>query len=187
MAGKAKGGAFERDICKRLSLWWTDDERDDVFWRTASSGGRATQRKKKGKDTFGQAGDVQATDPIGQPLINLFTIEIKRGYKEATVTNLLDRLDTEKRPSPFEQFIHQVTTDKNIANSVSWMIIAKRDRKKIMVYMPWQVFKDVRQYCPCYSFITYRTFHLQYKKRIIVTTLEDFFAIPPDKIRSLYA
>ena len=69
--GHAKGSQFERTVCKDLSLWWTKGKRDDVFWRTSGSGARAKTRSKTGEKTFGQYGDVQATDPIGQPLICL--------------------------------------------------------------------------------------------------------------------
>ena len=74
----AKGSAFEREIAKLLSLWWSDCERDDIFWRTQTSGARATSRKRRGQDTFGQYGDIQACDPVGQPLLDCCIIEIKR-------------------------------------------------------------------------------------------------------------
>ena len=32
--GKQKGSAFEREICKKLSLWFTENERDDIFFRS---------------------------------------------------------------------------------------------------------------------------------------------------------
>lgn len=44
-----KGSVFEREICKALGRWWTDGERDDIFWRTAGSGARATCRLERGK------------------------------------------------------------------------------------------------------------------------------------------
>src|SRR3954464_11883516 len=92
MANRAgKGASFERDLCKRLSLWWTDGERDDVFWRTSQSGGRATSRTKKGKKTKNSYGDICAVDPIGQPLLDLITFEVKRGYNKDSFTDLLDK------------------------------------------------------------------------------------------------
>ncbi|MBM3120244.1 MAG: hypothetical protein FJ006_12010, partial [Chloroflexi bacterium] len=59
----SKGASFERDISRQLSLWWTHGERDDVFWRSSMSGGRATVRAKKGQKTAYQNGDITATDP----------------------------------------------------------------------------------------------------------------------------
>ena len=75
----AKGSVFEREICKELSLWITSGERDDIFWRTAGSGGRATMRKKSGKTTANQEGDVCATDPIGQSTCEHCYYRIKEG------------------------------------------------------------------------------------------------------------
>ena len=78
--GSQKGASFERTICKKLSKWWTDGEHDDVFWRTQGSGARATVRCKQGLETHGQQGDVQSTHPEGQPLLDHFAFELKRGY-----------------------------------------------------------------------------------------------------------
>ena len=75
MNSKTKGNSFERKLCVLLSRWWTNGSRPDVFWRTASSGGRATQRAKAGDDTRNQYGDVGITDPIGQPFLDFCTIK----------------------------------------------------------------------------------------------------------------
>jgi len=76
----SKGGTFERDICKELSMWWTDNSRDDIFWRTSGSGARATARRKSGVTTQNSSGDVGYLAVNGMPLIDLMCIEIKRGY-----------------------------------------------------------------------------------------------------------
>lgn len=134
----AKGSAYEREICRQLSLWWTQDleePRDDLFWRTSNSGGRATARGKKNKTTKGQYGDVCATDPIGQPLIDFFTIEIKRGYNKDTIQDLLD-----KRPKSakqrYETWFEKVERDYKASGSKSWMLIVRRDQRIPLVFMP---------------------------------------------------
>ena len=86
-----KGRQFERDICRQLSLWWTEGARDDIFWRTAASGARHTQRKKRGVSTHGQAGDVAATDPLGAPFLEKYHVEIKKGYNRCSVQDLIDQ------------------------------------------------------------------------------------------------
>lgn len=56
--GKQKGAQFEREVCKKLSLWISDGIRDDMFWRSAMSGGRASIGLKKGMIRVSQQGDV---------------------------------------------------------------------------------------------------------------------------------
>ena len=39
-SGGSKGSPFERELCVKLSDWWTGQIDSDIFWRTAGSGGR---------------------------------------------------------------------------------------------------------------------------------------------------
>lgn len=135
MAGKNKGNSFEREICTSLSKWWTDGERDDVFWRTASSGGRATQRGRKGKQTKNHCGDICATDPTGQPLLDVITFELKRGYSKDTIADLLDKPVGAARQT-YEKWIAQAIESQSHAGTYSWVIIVKRDRRDAIVIMP---------------------------------------------------
>lgn len=129
-----KGIPFERKISKDLSLWWSDGERDDIFWRTTTSGGRATTRRKTKKKTFGQSGDIQATDPIGQPLIDLCNIELKRGYNKNTIADLLDKAPGAALQR-FEKWVLKAEDD--CADSAfSWLIISQRDRREPLVFYP---------------------------------------------------
>lgn len=64
--GKAKGAEFERSVCKRLSMWISKGKRDDLFWRSAMSGGRATVGKAAGINRESQAGDVSAISDGGK-------------------------------------------------------------------------------------------------------------------------
>lgn len=74
---KAKGAEFERNVCKSLSAWVTHGEREDCFWRSAMSGGRATVGKKKGKDLQYQAGDICAVHPRGHVFTDYWYVECK--------------------------------------------------------------------------------------------------------------
>lgn len=89
---KAKGNQFERDIARRLSIWWMNDSaQDDIFWRTDSSGGRSTQRAKAGKTTQNATGDIASRCVEGDLLLKHFVIEIKRGYNKLDPLTLLDK------------------------------------------------------------------------------------------------
>ena len=134
MSKAYKGGNFEREICRTLSKWWTHGKRDDVFWRSSQSGGRATLRFKKGKSTFGSYGDIAATDPIGGPLLKFATIELKRGSSHGTPWDLFESPIT-NAVRPFEAALHQARSSSKQAGSLGWMLIARRDRKAAILYM----------------------------------------------------
>lgn len=132
--GKSKGSAFEREIARILSLWWSKGERDDVFARTMSSGAWGTQRAKAGKKTFGQHGDLQAIDPIGQPFISACCIELKIGYGKWCILDAFDRARG-TNPQTFESFLIQAQCSAEKTGAMP-MLIFKRDRKEVMVVYP---------------------------------------------------
>jgi hypothetical protein len=85
--GKSKGSAFERLVCERLSRWMSRGLRDDLLWRSAMSGGRATVKAKKGMRNVSQVGDISAIDPQGEHLTGTFCIECKT-YKDLHLDQL---------------------------------------------------------------------------------------------------
>lgn len=128
----AKGSQFERDTCRQLSLWWTNNVRDDVFWRTSQSGGRATTRAKAGRalEAKGAYGDVTNIDPVGAPLIDRVSIELKRGYSRYSIQDLLD---AKSGPNNlFEQFVAQARRDAE-ASGRTWMLVWRRDRREPVI------------------------------------------------------
>lgn len=139
----AKGGQFEREICRLLSEWWTDGIHDDVFWRTSNSGGRATAREKSGQRTQGQYGDVGVNGTLGAELIDVFTIELKRGYQSETIHDHLDRLDSNAEQT-WEKWIRTARRDHERAGSLSWAIIHRRDRRKAWIYVPSSAYLMLR-------------------------------------------
>lgn len=107
-AGKAKGNAFERDCCRKLSLWISDGERDDLFWRSAASGGRATFISRTSGGTrlaAAQAGDVTAIDLAGFPLAAQVVVECKF-YKRLQIAEGLI-----KGTGSLVQFWHRVCAE----------------------------------------------------------------------------
>lgn len=78
MNPKAKGSKFERDVCKALSLWISEGQRQDLFWRSAMSGGRATVAHKNSAALLrAQCGDICAVDPLGNVLTDDLYFECK--------------------------------------------------------------------------------------------------------------
>jgi hypothetical protein len=136
----AKGGQFEREICRTLSNWWTGDKEDDLFWRTSQSGGRATVRGRKGKGTRGHCGDITATDDAGLPLVKLITFELKRGYaNNSHIDSLLDRPKKAKQ-QVIEAWIEQARLAAGRAGTPYWAIIHRRDRREACIYIPYSLY-----------------------------------------------
>lgn len=75
--GKAKGSDFERQICRKLSLWVSNGKDSNLFWRSAMSGGRATIQLAKGIKNKNQAGDISAIAHLGHKMLDEFVIECK--------------------------------------------------------------------------------------------------------------
>ena len=138
MGNSKKGSQFERDFCKKLSNWYTKGERSDVFWRTANSGGMATARAKTGGGAFGQHGDIQAVDPIGQPLLDTITWELKRGYPACSVQRILEK-NSEKR-ALLEDFFLQAKMQASSASTPYWALVTKRDRRDPLIWIPKNLF-----------------------------------------------
>lgn len=75
--GKQKGAQFERDVCVKLSRWVSNGDREDIFWRSAMSGGRATLGRARGKRHSAQVGDISCIHPCGHRFIEAFAPECK--------------------------------------------------------------------------------------------------------------
>ncbi len=192
----SKGSTYERDMCRQLSLWWTADARDDVFWRTSGSGARAKVRGRSGAATAGQHGDIGATDPIGAPLIDIFTIELKRGYSEYTFQDLIDRNPT-AGVQEWERFLLQTIESQEQAGSLSWLLITRRDRRRALVWVPWWMLRTLQdvgafgEHYPPTPFVRMRvTLRDSYKRlhRVDVCgmTLNDWLAeVTPEHIQEV--
>lgn len=137
----AKGSSFERQICSQLSLWWTEGETDDVFYRTPGSGARATSRAKRRKSTSNQYGDICASDPCGDSLLSLFRFELKRGYSGFTFQDMLDS----RGISQYQKWIAQARESVTQSGSLFWMMIHRRDKRKTVAVMPTEVFDFLLQ------------------------------------------
>lgn len=176
---KSKGGSYERSLAKKLSLWWTGNERDDVIWRTQSSGGRFTQRAKKGQDTQGQQGDLTCTDPIAKPLTDLLSIEAKRGYSKLDILNHIDGKNTE-----FETLWNQCVGDADKCNK-NPMLILKRDRKSELVFLEKSFFNVIIDYR---GFPVCRTLELAYNDKPKIIGMKLYYFLEwcnPETIRSI--
>lgn len=122
--GKAKGAQFERHVCALLSRWITNGKRDDCFWRSAMSGGRATVQTRKGKANR-QAGDITAVSREGHKLTDKFYIECK-SYRSLDIGQFL--FETGKLAAFWRKTVEEAK--KHHRNAI---LIAKENRGKILL------------------------------------------------------
>lgn len=154
--GKAKGNQFERDQCRRLSTWISNGTRDDLLWRSNSSGGQFTQlNKRKTKEVFyectcddsngcvcvdekgrpyqpkfeSQAGDIVSIDPLSKPFMDLFTVELKT-YNSLELQGLL-YLGKYKITAFWKVHVALAKKVQKIP-----MLIGKELRKPVLILLP---------------------------------------------------
>ncbi len=179
MNGSAKGSEFERKICRQLSLWWSGNQRDDLFWRTSQSGGRATTRMKTGKRTAGAYGDITAVDQDGAGLTKMWTLELKKGKSHGTPDDLLEGNTAKTRkPSPFGKTLLQAYGAHVAAGSLGWMLIAKRDFRETLVFVDSWTAKKVDLHPGSgrgFSYYSYRVGGVAFK--FVGLRLNDFLDI----------
>jgi len=76
--GRQKGQNFEREESRFLSLWWTENKMDDIFWRQRVKITSKTPHAER------QLGDITAVHTIGLPFVEMFNVELKAGYSRQT-------------------------------------------------------------------------------------------------------
>lgn len=165
----AKGGDFEREISAKFSLWWTNEVRDDIFYRTDGSGGRATTRRKSKKTTAYQDGDMSFTDPIGEPLIKAWNVEMKTGYGK---WSFLDKLDSRQKKITFEKFWEQTVEDA-VASGREPVLIFRRPRMMPCIVFYKKYVKKLAEHFgkPKIPHIVY----IGNGETVVVFSLKDFF------------
>lgn len=123
--GKSKGAQFEREVCVILSKWVSSGQKEDVYWRSAMSGGRATVGFKSGKKHSSQVGDISCIAPIGNKFHDTFAIECKN-YADLNFLGLLTGKG--KLVDFWDEIGSQAMTHSKYP-----FLVAKQNRMKTMV------------------------------------------------------
>lgn len=168
--GKSKGASFERKICVALSLWVTEGKREDVFWRSAMSGGRATVRAAKGKSTKAQYGDISSVAKEGHALIDNFVVECKH------VRDLNFRAALIRSSGPLVEFWKQVSRDANKADRDP-LLIARQNGCPIMVFIAEIALNRILRFN---DVVPIAAFHkIDNNNTVCMLTLTDFLKLQP--------
>ncbi len=146
----SKGPNYEREICDQLSGWWTGNGDARVFWRSSGSGGMATRRNRRGKKTTIHCADVCAIDPVGDPLMGLLAIEIKRGYSKFSFQDLLDK-KAKAALQEYEEWILQAEAARANADARHWLIILRRNARDPLVLFPYKFLVELHKAGTCHD------------------------------------
>jgi len=183
MSKSKKGSAFERDTCRELSLWWSDGERDDIFWRTSGSGARATTRRKQEKRTAYEAGDVGFRCPTGKLFVDFFLLELKRGYSnKISILDILDKYSG-KKPLLLQWWGKAEEERKSIKRQFSLIIFRRNSRRTCMLMdlKLYNLFQD-----QCGDFFSDVIFINRVTFQWVVISLVDFFNwVSPSTVKEL--
>jgi len=168
----AKGGDFELEMTKRLSLWITDGKRDDVF-RRGRRGGR---------------GDITFRDPIGKPMIDAWNIECKTGYSKKSkatekrkkkITNwcVLDPIDSRGASTVFQDFWDQCVKDADKTNRHP-ILIFRRPYMNACISFRQSLFNKIIEYSgpPIGQYIIANVF----SETLAILNIDNFFEWVPD-------
>lgn len=124
--GAAKGGRFEREMARTLSLWISNGEADDWLWRTSGSGGMATRRSGRGRQSSqNQHGDIASVDDRATWFTRLFNIEVKH----------LASIEVERAlwggAGPLVDAVHQCVRDSVDSKRVPLLVLKQNNRKPL--------------------------------------------------------
>lgn len=173
-----KGEDFERSVPKIISLWWTDNKQDDVFYRTHGSGSRATTRQKQGIATANAAGDLMSVDEVGHPFTDCFLIELKRGYtKGSSKISVLDLIDNKrKKQFALVDWYTKAKKEANFHKRPFVLIIFKRDYKEICVLLEESFLTVFEAYSGTYTkeLIYFSAVGFDNTSAFYITTLDSF-------------
>lgn len=140
--GKLKGSSFERWVATKLSIWASEKKDSCIFWRTASSGGRATQLAKHGHKDPWQCGDINCIRKLGEDLIRNFCIELKF-YKDLRIENFIYGSDATKTAVYFWKKLKEHVNEHCYKMP---MLICKQNKKKILVVVDKSTFDKIIDY-----------------------------------------
>jgi hypothetical protein len=192
--GKRKGSKFERDMARRLSWWWTEKTSYDAIWRSAGSGNMATVGARN-RQQVKQGGDLIAIDASAQPLFEVFTIELKRGYNGNTIHDLLDKKPTH-RQQMLDVWIQSAFEHSQDAGTPYWLLIHARDLRRPMVWFPATVLAQFNvdfETCCVVQFVSKKVYSVDGTSnrtniiRVVGVHLDEFLkTIQPDNVRYVW-
>ena len=175
-----KGGDFERDVSKDLTLWLTGKKKPYKFWRMPGSGGLATIHE----ECVDLSGDIRCLDKDGEWLTQLFSIECKNGYPSTSFWQHFKNIKT----FHIKKFWQQCCDDASKSSKYPMLIYRKKGKNPI-VGIDNTVFSIID---PIVPISTLSSITLNWKSDEIVPGViffdyKDFFEmVKPDDMREIF-
>jgi len=193
-----KGDAYEREVCKELSLWWSYGRDKRIFSRTRGSGSAL----KRGGSKW-EGGDIGFVHPSGEPLIRVWNVEAKTGYAVKSKLKsgktresnwcALDIIDADlKKPTLLDMW-EQCERDALITGREPILIFRRYRRRSAIAFTSSffgslvETFGRPDQETPLLRIYTpdYLNQQTMIRMTLVVIRLTDFFEWVPD-VRPLY-
>jgi hypothetical protein len=172
--GHQKGSSFERELCKQFSLWISHGERDDVFWRTAGSGARATQRLKQNKQTCNSDGDICCLNAEYAWFTDKIRVEIRRGYNHWRISEIFKTKISNNGLWAYWLNLEKECQEIGKIPLLCW----KPDRKPLIFFFPFPFGPNLMQDHPVGSKMT--VLHEALPRTVFIDT--EFFSENPAEI-----
>ena len=132
---KQKGKRFEKEVCKKLSLWVSGGKRTDLFVPSTGSGSLSTVHSDQ-KLYASHCGDVTPSDPEGFQLCNKWMIECK-SYKDLEILKLFFRhIKNQEKTSPILMEFMSKAIEEAKVHKKNAMLIVKQNRSLSLCVFP---------------------------------------------------
>lgn len=128
--GSLKGGEWERDCGRQISLWLTHGEHNDLMSRNVLSGGAFTRAEKAGKRSSRAPGDMMAASPLAFRFLSRFSIECKHLQDIGLLQYMLDP----RQQNPLAIII-ALARRQSKSIGCEFMVIAKQNRRDAVVFV----------------------------------------------------
>lgn len=136
----SKGSQWERDICKMLTEWASGQPKPLLWWRGQGSGGMFTRSGGSAGNNF--SGDIYPIHEDGYFLSNIFSIEAKCGYKDAS----LDKHLKYNKADPIKSFWVQCTEDAKASEKEPLLIYKKHGLPTPWIGINEKIYKKLKKF-----------------------------------------
>ena len=137
MVNASKGGDFEREICRFLTVWCGGDPKKPYFWRQPASGGMFTRNADDN-----MSGDIRSIRPEGDFLTKYISLELKNGYPKASFDYHLKC----NKSDGIREHWQQCVDDAGGSNKMPLLIYRKKGIKPIFVGISTPLYKEFKKY-----------------------------------------